>query len=994
MQQKLNFKNKNELSAWLVNQPTQWSQVIAWRIAMRVTPVLGRIAVANSPQNLKQDLLFRTYLFKTYHCLLISSVARNSPTDNIKAAARAAARAAADAAAAAADFADTAADAAARAAARAAVYAGDAAGDAAAAAADAADAAADASATMWRAVAADADFLQNGGEPNGLAVQSLWWGAPPEKFAELWRAHKQASPDFAPWQAWWEAATGWGGQAPHDYFGEELSKRIALQPKEWWNRGVEAVNGDIVQWLNERGPLSESPARPIGQAPAGEPFFPPADHRPHYADDGIERDANGVPVDHLGVRQEARIFARLLAGQETKLPLAIGLFGPWGGGKSFFMESIRAEMAALAKDKAPGYHHAVAHITFNAWHYVDADLWASLGLRIFEGVTEHLGGERKSGVESERLELGKKISSNQRIKTESESAIKTAKERREEAVKELEVQQKQHREQTDGDLLTAVKKAAGDTWPGDLKKIAETVGVATPQQLKDIEATLQEAVRTKEKFEKYLPKSLRAAALESDYFIPAGMIAAALIIAAFDPAGRAFFDDAVKLIAGGAGALFAAVAGWSVKVAPMLKKAQEAAGKAEEYKQRFDAAREAQRPSEPDAKKLAEIDSEIATLKSKIAAADKEIMAAEARLLAVDSGMLIYDHLTERVKDARYVDRQGVVAVLRRDLEDLKRYLDGQTQEKAKVQRIVLYIDDLDRCEPARVVEVLQAVHLLLAFPLFAVIVAVDPRWLERSLYDKYVPGHLTMAREELAKVNFTPRNYLEKIFQIPYRLKPMDDAFGGLVDGLTKGLLELPAAAKPAEISPSSRPILVQPGGDTILTQTGDPLIISTGADEAPNAQQEPSPPPPPPPPAPPPPPERKPPEPLKLTPDEASALKAMQPLVPTPRALKRLLNIYLLTRLQRAEASAAPGVVMTLLGLEMGFPVAGKKLLEKIRGEGEAGAAPLTGLAEKIEAPEAGRLIAALQKVAPEVTVKDVYDWLEFAERFSFDPPPAGPA
>jgi hypothetical protein len=596
-----------------------------------------------------------------------------------------------------------------------------------------------------------------------------------------------------------------------------------------------------------------------------------------------------------------------------------------------------------------------------------------------------LGGERKNGAEDERLELGKKISSNQRIKTESESAIKTAKERREEAAKELEAQQKQRREQTDGDLLTAFKKAAGDTWPGDLKKIAETVGVATPQQLKDIEATLQEAVRTKEKFEKYLPKSLRAAALESDYFIPAGMITAALIIAAFDPAGRAFFDDAVKLIAGGAGALFAAAAGWAVKVAPMLKKAQEAAALAEGYKQRFDAAREAQHPPEPDAKKLAEIDSEIATLKSKIAAADKEIMAAEARLLAVDSGMLIYDHLTERVKDARYVDRQGVVAVLRRDLEDLKRYLDRQTREEGKIQRIVLYIDDLDRCEPARVVEVLQAVHLLLAFPLFAVIVAVDPRWLERSLYDKYVPGHLAMAPPELAKVNFTPRNYLEKIFQIPYRLKPMDDAFDGLVDGLTKGLIELPAVAETTRPMETAKP-QERPAEDSAgLKKNLDDLATEGAA-----APQEPSLPS-----SPPPPPERKPPELLTLTDEEVRALKVMQPLVPTPRALKRLINIYLLTRLQQSEATTTPAVVMTLLGLEMGFPVAGKKLLEKIRAEHEDSEALLVDLVKRFEKSfEADRLTAALREVAPAVTVRDVHSWLPFAERFSFDPPPAGPA
>lgn len=51
---------------------------------------------------------------------------------------------------------------------------------------------------------------------------------------------------------------------------------------------------------------------------------------------------------------------------------------------------------------------------------------------------------------------------------------------------------------------------------------------------------------------------------------------------------------------------------------------------------------------------------------------------------------------------------------------------------------MILYIDDLDRCPPAKVLEVLEAVHLLLALELFVVVVGVDPRWLQRSLRHQY----------------------------------------------------------------------------------------------------------------------------------------------------------------------------------------------------------------------------------------------------------------
>jgi KAP family P-loop domain len=59
---------------------------------------------------------------------------------------------------------------------------------------------------------------------------------------------------------------------------------------------------------------------------------------------------------------------------------------------------------------------------------------------------------------------------------------------------------------------------------------------------------------------------------------------------------------------------------------------------------------------------------------------------------------------------------------------------DAVDDELPEIDRFVLYIDDLDRCPPRRVVEMLDAIHLLLAVPLFVVVVAVDPRWLLRSL--------------------------------------------------------------------------------------------------------------------------------------------------------------------------------------------------------------------------------------------------------------------
>ena len=101
------------------------------------------------------------------------------------------------------------------------------------------------------------------------------------------------------------------------------------------------------------------------------------------------------------------------------------------------------------------------------------------------------------------------------------------------------------------------------------------------------------------------------------------------------------------------------------------------------------------------------------------------------------------------------------------------------------IERIILYVDDLYRRHPDKVVgSKVEAVHLLLAFDLFNVVVGVYARWLERSLRRQYV-GRGGGARTQ-SDDPFSPQDYLEKIFQIPYALSRIDEeGFKRLIGGL-----------------------------------------------------------------------------------------------------------------------------------------------------------------------------------------------------------------
>jgi hypothetical protein len=79
------------------------------------------------------------------------------------------------------------------------------------------------------------------------------------------------------------------------------------------------------------------------------------------------------------------------------------------------------------------------------------------------------------------------------------------------------------------------------------------------------------------------------------------------------------------------------------------------------------------------------------------------------------------------------------------------------------------------------VVDVLQAIHLLLALPLFVAVVGVDLRWLLHSLDQQYTAFQSANNRRgtdrSLRPEWVTdPQNYLEKIFQIPFTLKTMQE--------------------------------------------------------------------------------------------------------------------------------------------------------------------------------------------------------------------------
>lgn len=83
--------------------------------------------------------------------------------------------------------------------------------------------------------------------------------------------------------------------------------------------------------------------------------------------------------------------------------------------------------------------------------------------------------------------------------------------------------------------------------------------------------------------------------------------------------------------------------------------------------------------------------------------------------------------------------------------------------ETAKLDKLIVLIDDLDRCLPPTAIETLEAIRLFLFAPKTAFVIATDEAMIEYAVR-KHFPDLPASAG------NYT-RNYLEKLIQVPFRL-------------------------------------------------------------------------------------------------------------------------------------------------------------------------------------------------------------------------------
>lgn len=105
------------------------------------------------------------------------------------------------------------------------------------------------------------------------------------------------------------------------------------------------------------------------------------------------------------------------------------------------------------------------------------------------------------------------------------------------------------------------------------------------------------------------------------------------------------------------------------------------------------------------------------------------------------------------------------------------------------VGRVVVFVDDLDRCLPSHALDVLESMKLFFDIQGFIFVVGLDEHVVERAVASRFntpgesAVGSITSAASQPAETfpsigtDFLSREYVKKIFQVPYSLPPIAPA-------------------------------------------------------------------------------------------------------------------------------------------------------------------------------------------------------------------------
>lgn len=143
-----------------------------------------------------------------------------------------------------------------------------------------------------------------------------------------------------------------------------------------------------------------------------------------------------------------------------------------------------------------------------------------------------------------------------------------------------------------------------------------------------------------------------------------------------------------------------------------------------------------------------------------------QIQAAGGILSALVNGVagMAPDEIRAKITEAGDILKSAEAKHVPHEIHEFRKEF-RELLDEAKVDQLVVLIDDLDRCLPATAIDTLEAIRLFLFVPKTAFIIGADEAMIEYAVREHF--PNLPLSSGPLPYA----RNYLEKLIQVPVRI-------------------------------------------------------------------------------------------------------------------------------------------------------------------------------------------------------------------------------
>lgn len=501
----------------------------------------------------------------------------------------------------------------------------------------------------------------------------------------------------------------------------------------------------------------------------------------YHSDSSSGKDALGIDVD-------CQLLAEVIHGELIEPPLSIGLFGRQAWGRSFFLALLAQTVENRAADHAAPL--SVVQLHFNALHNADTNPWIALVDAVYRGLSDwaaQAGDEAFAGLGGTAA----------RLRAETNAKVDAARAAEAEAFADFERAQREH----DKNLERLAANASWQRWQHveeqlwteldeELQRGIEREGArlgvqglgTRPEDLHNI----LEQTTSIEGMAELVGASVNATPWLSTFTaVVVGVVGAAAVFGAAwllygaQPDPGAYLDVLGKGL-GVTGTLLTALGVLTYVV--LRNRARTALRRLRGYRKHLRAAMRAADQQHHLERATAEekvVVSRGALARSREALhrARQDVITTErAHEAFLEPGIL--RRVIELYRDMLTTKADlgaAIVPRIREDIEQLSMWIDehGSRGGTVAIDRIVVYIDDLDSCPPERVFRILQATNLLLSIRPFVVVMTLDPLWTCRALQPVYPR---LLSDDDAERLEGVALKYLARLIQVPFWLRPPDE--------------------------------------------------------------------------------------------------------------------------------------------------------------------------------------------------------------------------